>query len=187
MKGKIAALAIIAILAWVWVYYGSQTTAVSTNSDSYELLSKEILNQLNEVRRQNHLSPFTENYLLNKAALAHSSDMALNDFFSHTGSDGSDVSDRLFRVGYRYRICAENIIMKDDLGFSGFIVIWFIPIPIPNLPKNDVDLAKELVNSWMNSPGHKANILNPALREVGIGIASSGKKLYVTTDFGTRM
>ncbi|MCX8182538.1 MAG: CAP domain-containing protein [Candidatus Methanomethyliaceae archaeon] len=122
--------------------------------------------------------------MLAQAALAHSLDMASHDFFSHTGSDGSDLTARLLRVGYRYSICAENLIMTNTPAFSSVVMVWFIPIPIPQIPKSDSELAREMVDTWMNSPGHRANILNPALRE--IGIAAKGAKLYVTTDFGSR-
>ena len=45
-------------------------------------------------------------------------------------------------------------------------------------------LAKDLVNGWMKSPGHRANILNAQLRYIGIGVAESGNNIYATQDFG---
>ncbi|MEM4530161.1 MAG: CAP domain-containing protein [Candidatus Methanomethylicaceae archaeon] len=185
MKGRMAIIILIALVLG-WIYYTNQSAVPTSEPDTYTSLSRELLSQLNEVRRQYGLPPFVENPLLTRAAFAHSLDMAFNNFFSHIGSDGSDLSNRLLRVGYHYSICAENILVTTTPTFSSVVMIWFIPIPIPQIPKSDYELAKEIVNSWMNSPGHRANILNPALHEIGIGIAAKGSKLYVTIDLGSR-
>ncbi|HEU5102187.1 MAG TPA: CAP domain-containing protein [Roseiflexaceae bacterium] len=81
---------------------------------------------------------------LSVAASAHSRDMALHDRFSHTGSDGSTMVSRAQAAGYDYSGLAENLAAG------------------PTTPE-------EVVAGWMNSPGHRANILNCALREIGVG------------------
>ena len=89
--------------------------------------------------------PVTMHPQLNQAALAHSEDMALNDFFSHTGSDGSSVTDRMETAGYiNWWTAAENIAAGQTT-------------------------PAEAMTSWMNSDGHRANILNCDFEDIGVG------------------
>jgi uncharacterized protein YkwD len=188
MKVKII-FATAVIIALYAIYYRGyyMPPAFSNEPASYENLCQEIIKQLNKIRVENGLAPFTENPLLTKAAMLHSQDMAAHRLLSHRGSDGSMLEDRLARVGYNYYIAAENIIEVPTPALSGFVFIWFIPLPIPNPPKNATELAQEMVNAWMDSPGHRANILNPQLTEIGVGAApSNASTIYATTDFGGR-
>jgi uncharacterized protein YkwD len=77
------------------------------------------------------------------AALNHAQDMAVNDYFSHTGLNGSTPTDRAKQAGYNGN-CGENIAAGQ-----------FTP--------------QEVMNGWMNSPGHRSNILNPDYVHIGIG------------------
>ena len=104
----------------------------------------QVLDETNIYRSQYGCPPLTLNQQLVSAAQGHSDDMALNDFFSHTGSDGSSPWQRISSTGYDYTQAAENI----AAGHS---------------------TAQAVVEGWMNSDGHRANILNCALREIGIG------------------
>ncbi|MEH0974595.1 CAP domain-containing protein [Micromonospora sp. CPCC 205546] len=85
---------------------------------------------------------------LTTAAQRHSQDQADHRNMSHTGSDGSNVGTRLDRVGYSWRTYGEN-------------VAWNQKTPAA------------VMDAWMNSPGHRANILNCAFTEIGVGVASS--------------
>jgi len=85
---------------------------------------------------------------LNAAALIHSRDMALSDFFGHDGSDQSTMMSRVVDAGYSYSLLAENI----QAGASS-------PEEVVNDP----------IMGWMQSPGHRANILNCSMHEIGIG------------------
>jgi uncharacterized protein YkwD len=98
---------------------------------------------------------------LRTAARGHSTDMAVHNYFSHTGRDGSDPGDRMAAAGYNTRRgWAENIA-------AGY--------PSP----------RSVMNGWMNSSGHRANILNCRLRALGVGVArASNGRLYWTQDFG---
>lgn len=101
--------------------------------------------QLTNIERQRHgLTGLTFDPLLSQVAHGHSIDMANNDFFSHAGSDGSSVDERVEATGYVYESLTENI----AAGYASPIT---------------------LVQGWMNSLGHRANILNPDLQNVGIG------------------
>ncbi|MEB3355325.1 MAG: CAP domain-containing protein [Synechococcales bacterium] len=113
-----------------------------------------ILELTNLRRSESGLNPLTLNPNLSNAAQIHSEDMAIADFFSHTGSNGSSPFERIAASGYDYGIAAENI----AAGFS---------------------TPEGVVDGWMNSPGHRANILNPMLKEIGIGY------YFLATDTGT--
>jgi uncharacterized protein YkwD len=105
---------------------------------------RQVLNLTNRRRQQAGLEPLRLHRKLSRSAQIHSQDMALNDVFSHIGSDGSSLGDRITRVGYRFSSAAENI----AVGAS---------------------TPKQVVNLWMNSPGHRANILNPSINHLGVG------------------
>ena len=117
-----------------------------------------VLVLVNAERDKAGCAPLTENAKLTKAAQAHSQDMADHQNMSHTGSDGSSMSDRLSRVGYAFRSAGENV----AYGYSS---------------------PESVMDGWMNSPGHKANILNCGFKEIGIGLAQPG--YYWTQDFGS--
>lgn len=102
-----------------------------------------VLALVNIERSYQGLSPLTWNAQLATAAQNHSSTMANNDFFAHTGVDGSPW-DRINAAGYQYKAAAENIA-------KGYLT------------------PDDVVTGWMNSPGHRENILNPELTEIGVG------------------
>ena len=107
---------------------------------------------------------------LQKAARAHSMDMIRRDYFSHYTKGRNEGScQRLRRNGYRWRLCGENIAWGS--GSKGS----------PN----------SRFQAWMNSPGHRANILKRGFREVGIGAARGTFQRHSnvtmwTVDFGDR-
>jgi len=102
-------------------------------------------------------NPVIWNDTLELAAKVHSTDMYSKKFFSHTGSDGSKMSDRIQRLGYNWKTCGENI----GQGY-----------------KNE----EQVVNGWINSSGHCSNIMDPKFKE--IGVAKVGE--YWTLVFGAR-
>lgn len=124
----------------------------------------------NQVRRDHNLRVFCLHPKLTRAAREHSRDMIQRDYFSHyTKGSGLGPGERLHQVGYDWRICAENIAY--GTGASGE--------------------PDSIINDWMNSDGHRANILNGQLREIGIGVATGEFNGYnntsmYTVDFGTR-
>jgi uncharacterized protein YkwD len=99
---------------------------------------------INEERAKEGLAPLAIQSQLTTAARLHSADMACNNFFSHTGSDGSSSSLRVARQGYIGSYIGENI----AAGYS---------------------TPESTVNAWMNSSGHRANILNVNYIELGVG------------------
>lgn len=115
-----------------------------------------MIDLTNQRRAENGCPPLAANDRLHAAALGHSVDMATQDYFSHTSRDGSSMSDRIDRQGYAWRRLAENIA-------AGY--------PSP----------EAVVEGWMNSSGHRANILNCDLTEIGVG----HYQRYWTQNFGT--
>ena len=110
---------------------------------SSQLINR-VLELTNEERTKVGLEPLKLNAKLTKAADNHSDSMAEDDFFSHTGTDGSSVGDRVANNGYEYSTVGENIAAGQTT-------------------------AEAVVQAWMDSPGHRANILNANYTEIGIG------------------
>jgi serralysin len=110
--------------------------------DSFAVRVVELVNQQ---RTANGCSqPLASDTALTNAAMAHSTDMALHDYFSHTGLDGSSPATRASRAGYTGIAGWENIA-------AGY--------PTP----------EDAVNAWMGSSGHRSNILNCTLNDTGVG------------------
>ncbi|HBY98652.1 MAG: CAP domain-containing protein [Ardenticatenaceae bacterium] len=132
-------------------------------------IEHEVVWRTNLERERAGVPPLKLEPLLTAAARGHSQDMADNDFFSHTGSDGSTPWDRIERAGYTgWSALAENIA-------AGY------------------DSPGAVVAGWMGSKGHRENLLNPAYREVGVGYSylandqgSVNYSHYWTQDFGAR-
>jgi hypothetical protein len=126
----------------------------------------QILARVNALRQQNGLLPLDLSSALTAAAQRHSDDMARTGTIDHTGSDGSSIESRIRDAGYgRWRdfgIWGENI-------YGGQTA--------------DVDAAWD---SWTNSQVHRANILKPRYREIGIGVGRSDKGAYYTLTFGAQ-
>lgn len=125
-----------------------------------------VLNLTNQFRAANGLAPLQLNIELDTAALRHSQDMALNDYFDHNGLNGSTPASRMNQVGYSSSVYGENIA-------AGY------------------DTPEEVVQGWIDSPGHRANLLNPSFTEVGIGYyylandtGVNNYYSYWTQDFG---
>ena len=108
----------------------------------------EVILLTNMQREQHGLRPLAPEPRLANAAAAHSADMARRHFFDHSSPEGRQVSDRVEAAGYRYATVGENIAAGQRT-------------PV------------EVVTGWMNSPGHRRNILLPEITEIGIGYAVS--------------
>lgn len=113
----------------------------------------EVLKLINEERVSRGIHELSWNDQLFEAAVSHSEDMAENNYFSHTSLDGRTFVDRISATGYPYITGAENI------------------------GAGQVD-AQAIFNSWMNSAGHRQNMLNAAYCDAGVGYASSTNAQY---------
>ncbi len=122
----------------------------------------DVWDLVNDERREAGLHALAWNDRLFHAARDHSLDMAVQDYFSHTSQDGRSAGDRISAAGYSWQTYGENI----ACGYA------------------DPDAV---MAGWMNSAGHRANILNGSFCDLGVGLAehaNSGNRLYWTQDFG---
>ncbi|MYZ07519.1 CAP domain-containing protein [Streptomyces sp. SID2999] len=117
-----------------------------------------VVELVNAERAKVGCSPVELNSTLSKAAQDHSADMAAHNTMSHTGSDGSDPGSRITAAGYQWSAYGENV----AYGYA---------------------TPEQVMDGWMNSPGHRENILNCSYKEIGVGLAQPGD--YWTQDFGT--
>lgn len=119
---------------------GTSTEPLSSN----DAFLDRVVELTNDVRAANGLQALTTNSALQITAQVQSVNMAEQDFFSHTGQDGLMAWDRALNEGYNYQTIGENIA-------AGQVT------------------PEEVVQGWVNSPGHLANILNPRFTEIGVG------------------
>lgn len=112
------------------------------NTDSFDF---QVLQLVNAERAKSGLNPLTLNEKLDVAADRYSERMALGDFFSHSDPyDGSSIGTRVAQTGYRYTSVGENLAYGQTT-------------------------PEAVVQAWMNSPGHRKNILNPKYTHMGLG------------------
>ncbi|MEU6376054.1 CAP domain-containing protein [Streptomyces sp. NPDC046909] len=120
----------------------------------------EVVDLTNRERTRHGLPLLALDAQLTTAAQAHSADMVARAFYSHTAPDGSQPWDRAAAAGSRRRSIGENIACGQRS-------------------------PAEVVEGWMNSPGHRANILKPGFTHIGIGFAGGGSAgTYWTQLFG---
>lgn len=129
--------------------------AGSEPADTVAAYEQEVFDLVNQIRAENGLEPFVYNVTLAETARAHSQDMIDRNFFSHTNPDGEDPFDRMRDNGLSFSMAAENIAAGQRT-------------------------PEEVVNSWMNSEGHRANILG-GCEELGVGLALGGSYGYYWT------
>ncbi|MDR0889291.1 MAG: SafA/ExsA family spore coat assembly protein [Oscillospiraceae bacterium] len=130
------------------IYPGQVLTVPEADSkvSSYEA---EVIRLVNEIRVQNGLRPLTANWELSRVARYKSQDMVDRKYFSHTSPTYGSPFDMIKAFGLSYRTAGENI----AYGYP---------------------TAQRVVDGWMNSPGHRANILNANFTQIGVGYVAAG-------------
>ncbi|QEU84212.1 CAP domain-containing protein [Streptomyces viridosporus] len=141
--------------------YWTALWASPLTPEGLDRAAAEVVGLTNRERARAGLPSLSPDPLLTAAAQAHSTDMVARDFYSHTAPDGSGPGDRAAAAGSARRTIGENI----ACGRRS---------------------AAEVVRGWMNSPGHRANILGPDFTHIGVGFAGGGRAgTYWTQLFGT--
>ena len=170
-RRTIAVAVLVALAAVPAAFAGSGTT----RQTSLQALDAGVLVQLNAIRTAHGLVPLKLNAALTAAADGHSAQMLDDGYFAHESADGSPFWKRL----------AAYSSLSHGSWSVGENLLWSSP---------DVDASRAL-DLWMHSPEHKANILAPRWREIGISAVhvSSAPGTYrglpvtiITTDFGAR-
>jgi len=139
---------------------GSGLNAAASLADA-RAAEEELLRLINEERRQTGLAPLRENKRLVELARSHSLDMQRHGFVGHRSPSTGTLSDRLRKAGVHADVSLENIARNDTVAGAH--------------------------RGLMRSPGHRRNILDPRVREIGIGVVVAGDTLspqiYVTQNF----
>lgn len=129
--------------------YPGQVLTIPTTDSSVLSYEKEVIRLVNEIRVQNGLRELTYNWELSRVARYKSQDMKDNRYFSHTSPVYGTPFQMMKDFGITYRSAGENIAR----GYRS---------------------PQAVVNGWMNSPGHRANILNASFTQIGVGYVADG-------------
>lgn len=123
---------------------------------------------INQERAARGMRPLRRHGALAAAAARHSADMAARNYFAHDTMGGGRFTNRIMAARY----------IRPNIRWAvGENLAW---------GTGHLATPASIVEAWMRSPGHRANILNPSYREIGIGVAAQGAKTLYTTDFGRR-
>jgi uncharacterized protein YkwD len=140
--------------------YWTALWATPFTPDGLARTQADVVHLTNRERARAGLAPLAVDPLLTTAAQTYSADMAARAFYSHTSPEGTQPWDRAAAAGSTRRSIGENIACGQRS-------------------------ADEVVDGWMNSPGHRANILKPGFTHIGVGFAGGGPAgTYWTQVFG---
>lgn len=129
--------------------YPGQVLQIPQLDNKVSSFEAEVIRLVNEIRRQNGLQALTTNWELSRVARYKSQDMRDKRYFSHTSPTYGTPFQMITAFGIPYRTAGENIAR----GYSS---------------------AQAVVNGWMNSSGHRANILNTSYKQIGVGYVADG-------------
>lgn len=146
----------------------TSTGGTESQGDYLARVEEEIFTATNNERAKNGLKPFNRNSTANGYARSKSLEMLNLNYFDHNSPNNGTIMDIAKRDGWKYSRIGENI-----YTMSGYAA-------------NDVN-GTSITNGWMNSPGHRANILNSSFTDIGIGVTFRNGKAYATQIFYTPM
>lgn len=129
--------------------YPGQVLQIPQLDSSVSAYEEEVIRLVNNIRQQNGLQPLTANWELSRVARYKSQDMLENGYFSHNSPTYGSPFQMITAFGLSYRTAGENIAK----GYAS---------------------AQAVVNGWMNSSGHRANILNSSYKQIGVGYVAQG-------------
>ena len=129
--------------------YPGQILTIPQLEPSVRSFEQEVIRLVNEQRVQNGLNPLTENWELSRVARYKSQDMVDNRYFSHTSPTYGSPFQMIRAFGISFRRAGENIAYGQRT-------------------------PQAVVNAWMNSSGHRANILNASYTQIGVGYVADG-------------
>lgn len=129
--------------------YPGQVINIPTLDSSVTSYEQEVVRLVNEIRAENGLKALTLDWELSRVARYKSQDMKDNRYFSHTSPVYGSPYQMMRNFGISFRSAGENIAK----GYA---------------------TPQAVVNGWMNSSGHRANILNASYTHIGVGYVSSG-------------
>jgi uncharacterized protein YkwD len=132
-----------------------------------EKIENLVFEMTNQLRRAKGLAPLSKDDELRNVARAYSDDMLVRRFFDHTTPDGVSFDERISNNYHHWvRFMGENI--WSAFGYN---------------PSNTQKLAKEIVDDWMSSPNHRANLLDPDFTHLGVGVSARNGTIRATQEF----
>jgi uncharacterized protein YkwD len=148
-------------------------TDLEATSENLGRIRAAVLCLHNQIRAEHDLPALRENRKLRKAAVGHSRDMVKDRFFEHTTPEGVTMVDRIIRARY---------VREDEGWVLGENLAW---------GTGSFGTPRGAVDAWMDSPGHRANVLKRSFRELGVGVVigvpvSDAAGATYTVDFGVR-
>lgn len=129
--------------------YPGQVLNIPKTDTAVVNYENEVVRLVNEIRVKNGLNALISDWELSRVARYKSQDMKDNNYFSHTSPVYGSPFNMMKKFGISYKTAAENIAKGQKT-------------------------PQAVVNSWMNSSGHRANILNPSYKKIGVGYVASG-------------
>ncbi|MGN8874412.1 SafA/ExsA family spore coat assembly protein [Pseudoflavonifractor sp. HCP28S3_F10] len=129
--------------------YPGQVLTIPQLDPTVVSFEREVIRLVNEIRVQNGLKPLTEHWELSRVARYKSQDMVDNRYFSHTSPTYGSPFQMIKAFGLSFRTAGENIAYGQRT-------------------------PQAVVNAWMNSSGHRANILNASYTQIGVGYVAAG-------------
>lgn len=129
--------------------YPGQVLAIPEVDAKVLQYEAEVIRLVNDIRKQNGLSPLTANWELSRVARYKSQDMVDNRYFAHNSPTYGTPFEMMRAFGLSFRTAGENI----AYGYA---------------------TPQKVVDGWMNSSGHRANILNASYKQIGVGYVAKG-------------
>lgn len=148
--------------------YKENTTPIDEGV-SLEKIEEYIIELTNEEREKKSLPPLEYNSTMRHYAIIKGEDMVRNDYFAHEDLSGNFMSYYIEKDGVKYSSWGENLSWNSGYNF-----------------KNSYEAAQFFVKGWMDSPGHKENILNANFQEIGVGVINSGNEYFGIQQFYTK-
>ncbi|WP_243175892.1 CAP domain-containing protein [Clostridium sp. NSJ-49] len=145
---------------------GDAVTDDTNASDKFMAqVEQAIFNKVNEERVKAGVAPLSYNTTMEKYARIKSQDMGDNNYFSHTDLNGNYITAQMKADGVSYNSWGENIAYLGGYGTDPTV------------------LANQFMTNWMNSSGHRKNILSTDFTSIGVGVYQIGNKVYATQEF----
>ena len=130
--------------------YPGQVLSIPEANPTVTSYEQQVISLVNEIRAENGLKPLTYDWELSRVARYKSQDMKDNNYFSHTSPVYGSPFQMIKNFGISYRTAGENIAK----GYTS---------------------PQAVVDGWMNSSGHRANILNSSFTHIGVGYVAEGR------------
>ncbi len=150
-------------------------------------LERKIHDLIDLERRKQGLKPLDLDPALSRIARAHSRDMADRKYFSHDSPEGEDFSARYRKAGYRCSVRVDSTIYMggENIALNNLYSSMTTVNGVVSYDWNSEEkIARTTVQGWMDSAGHRKNILTPHFRKEGIGVhIAPDDRVYITQNF----